>query len=112
MLWKLKKAFVLRAGQVDILADHLASCRYPVILCGDFNDTPSSYTYRRLTKKLNDTYIEQGKGLFGATYGGRLPSFRIDYILHTGTFRADDYYKYPVDLSDHFPITATLVKKP
>lgn len=112
MLWKLRKAFILRSAQVDNLSKHLATCPYPVILAGDFNDTPSSYTYHQLTKKLTDSFIESGHGLFNSTYAGKLPSFRIDYILHAPKFRSVAYSTFEVDLSDHYPITATLVKSP
>jgi endonuclease/exonuclease/phosphatase family metal-dependent hydrolase len=112
MLWKLRKAFILRSKQVNILAEHIATCPYPVILAGDFNDTPSSYTYHQLTKRLKDSFIESGKGLFMPTYAGKLPSFRIDYVLHSEKFKSESYTKFNVDLSDHYPITTTLVKLP
>ena len=50
-----------------------------MILCGDFNDTPLSYTYRQLSRKLTDSFIEKGRGI-GNTYIGEFPSFRICYI--------------------------------
>ncbi|MFZ4523575.1 MAG: endonuclease/exonuclease/phosphatase family protein [Bacteroidales bacterium] len=112
MLWKLRKAFILRATEVDNLSAHLAACRYPVILSGDFNDTPSSYTYHQLTKRLSDSFIESGHGIFQSTYAGEFPSFRIDYILHSAKFQSVSYQTFDIDLSDHFPITTTLVKRP
>ncbi len=112
LLWKLRKAFIIRSKQVNILAAHIASCRYPVILAGDFNDTPSSYTYNQLTKKLADSFVESGHGLFMTTYAGKFPSFRIDYILHSEKFKALSYATFHEDMSDHYPITATLVKTP
>ncbi len=110
MLWKLRKAFILRSKEVNILAVHIGACPYPVILSGDFNDTPSSYTYHQLTKRLKDSFPESGHGLFQSTYAGKLPSFRIDYILHSVQFKAISYGTFDVDLSDHYPITTTLVK--
>ncbi|MCX6267140.1 MAG: endonuclease/exonuclease/phosphatase family protein [Bacteroidetes bacterium] len=112
MLWKLRRAFILRSKQVLVLKEHLASCTYPVILSGDFNDTPTSFTYHQLTGKLTDSFIESGHGLFMSTYAGKFPSFRIDYILHSDKFRSISYHTSEVDLSDHFPITTTLVKIP
>jgi endonuclease/exonuclease/phosphatase family metal-dependent hydrolase len=112
LLWKLRKAFIIRSKQVKILSEHIASCRYPVILAGDFNDTPSSYTYHQLTNKLTDSFIESGDGLFKSTYAGKFPSFRIDYILHSHSFRSVFYETFNIDLSDHYPITTTLVKMP
>lgn len=110
IFWKLRRAFILRARQVDILKAHLATCRYPVILAGDFNDTPTSYTYHQLTRKLTDSFVESGRGLFMPTYAGNWPSFRIDYILHSDGFRSQAYELFRVDLSDHYPIAVNLVK--
>ena len=110
MLWKLRKAFIQRAAQVDLLKKHMASSPYPVILAGDFNDTPTSYTYNKLSSGLGDSFVECGSGLLNNTYAGQLPSFRIDYILHSGHFRAIAYMRPAIDLSDHYPITATLKK--
>ena len=112
MIWKLRKAFIIRAKQVNILTKHIASCPYPVILSGDFNDTPSSYTYHQLTNKLADSFIESGHGLFKSTYAGKLPSFRIDYVLHSKKFNSISYQTFDIDISDHYPITTTLVKLP
>lgn len=112
MLWKLRKAFILRSKQVAILSKHIAACPFPIILSGDFNDTPSSFTYHQLTMRLTDSFIESGHGLFMSTYAGKFPSFRIDYILHSDKFKAISYKNFDVNLSDHYPITATLVKIP
>jgi endonuclease/exonuclease/phosphatase family metal-dependent hydrolase len=109
MLWKLRKAFILRSKQVHILTGHIAACRYPVVLAGDFNDSPSSYTYHQLTTGLSDAFKEAGNRFFEGTYAGKLPSFRIDYILHSGEFHAMTYKKIDVMISDHYPITSTLV---
>lgn len=105
---KLKKAFVLRAEQVDIMKEQIRNSPYPVIVCGDFNDTPFSYTYNILEKGLNDSYRIAGKGLFGSTYAGKFPSYRIDYILFDDHFSAFNYIRYNTDLSDHFPVAVYL----
>ena len=112
MMWKLRKAFILRSKEVQILSRDIASCPYPVILSGDFNDTPSSFAYNQLTKRLTDSFIESGHGLFKSTYAGKFPSFRIDYILHSDKLKSVSYMNYNIELSDHYPITATLVKLP
>ena len=108
MMWKLRKAFIFRATQVESLIRDIAGSPYPVILAGDFNDSPASYTYHQLTTLLSDTFIQAGSGFFGSTYAGKFPAFRIDYILCSEAFSAVSYHKYDVDLSDHYPITATL----
>jgi endonuclease/exonuclease/phosphatase family metal-dependent hydrolase len=100
-------AFSIRAKQARAVAAHIRKCPYPVIVCGDFNDTPLSYTYHVLGKQLKDAFSQAGFGL-SHTYNGILPSFRIDYILYSPRFKARTYRCDRVDLSDHFPVTAVL----
>jgi endonuclease/exonuclease/phosphatase family metal-dependent hydrolase len=83
------------------------TCHYPIILCGDFNDTPASYSYNLLCKNLKDAFIERGTG-FGKTYAGKFPQFRIDYILHSKELRCTDYIRSDETFTDHYPITAYL----
>ena len=110
--WKLKKAFIFRAKEVDTLQKHLNASPYPIIMTGDFNDTPASYTYHQLTRKLKDSFVSCSNEFFGSTYAGRFPAFRIDYILHSDFFYAEDYQKYKLDFSDHYPVTATFLLNP
>ncbi len=111
ILRRMKWAFLRRAGQVEIINEHLRNCRYPVIICGDFNDTPNSYSYHTLSKGLKDAFLESGSG-FGQTYYGKFPSFRIDYILHSPSIFSWDYRTIHTDLSDHFPITCNITLDP
>ena len=102
---KLRGAFITRGTQADSVIKFMASSPYPVIVCGDFNDTPSSYTYRVISKGLKDSFRESGKG-FATTYNGTaFPSFRIDYILHSSKFKSYDHtVSKHLTTSDHFPI--------
>ena len=59
---RLKKAFIKRAAQADKIAEHISSSPYPVIVCGDFNDSSSSYAYHSISSGLNDAYRESGIG--------------------------------------------------
>jgi endonuclease/exonuclease/phosphatase family metal-dependent hydrolase len=104
---RLKNAFIHRASQVESLAKKINESPYPVIVCGDFNDTPVSYTYRTLTRKLYDSFVQGGNGI-GNTYIGKFPSFRIDYILHGKEFHSYDYCTLPEELSDHHAITSMI----
>ena len=104
---RLRDAFEKRAGQADLIAGHIENSPYPVIVCGDFNDTPVSYTYRRINGELSDAFVECGWGI-GRTYNGKFPSFRIDYILSGKEFETEYFARKKVRLSDHFPITGYL----
>lgn len=105
---KIKNAYIQRADQTDLVKAHLKNSPYPVIICGDFNDTPVSYTYNKLRKGMNDAFIKAGKGR-GNTYNGK-PPLRIDYILYSSEFEAISFEKVEAVLSDHFPIIAVLRK--
>ncbi len=102
---KFKKAFEKRAHQIEALKDHMDKSPHPIILMGDFNDTPSSYAYGQLSRDLDDAFVENGSG-FGQTYIGPYPSFRIDFILHSPELNNYQFDTWKVQFSDHYPISA------
>ena len=103
---RLKTSFFKRAKQVKAIKAHMSTSPYPIILCGDFNDTPTSFTYKQLSEGLNDSYTNAGSGL-GQTYNGKFPILRIDYILHSPEFKINSFKTTKVNLSDHLPIVST-----
>ena len=107
ILRRLKRGFIKRADQVQLVNESIRKCPYKVIVCGDFNDTPSSYAYHQIKGELKDAFMERGKG-FEKTYRGRMPAFRIDYILHDPDFETLEYKKIEQSITDHFPITARI----
>ncbi|MDP3145895.1 MAG: endonuclease/exonuclease/phosphatase family protein [Bacteroidota bacterium] len=109
ILRRLKRAFTRRTKQVDMVVAHMKTCKYKIILCGDFNDTAASYTYQQISKKLKDTFIEKGNG-FGQTYAGKWPQFRIDYIMHDKALKCVNYKRSEETFTDHYPITAYFQK--
>ncbi len=108
--YKLRAGFRLRAFQARRLADHMLQSPYPVVVCGDFNDTPVSYVYRKVRGNLKDAFVESGFGTSN-TYNGVLPSFRIDYILANQNFELENYRRDLVQFSDHFPVRCRLIPK-
>ncbi len=105
---KLKRAFIQRTEQAEILAGIIEKSPYKILICGDFNDTPLSYSYHTVSKGLKDAFVESGSGI-GNTYLGDLPSLRIDYILHSPDFESFNFEIDKVQLSDHYPISCTLI---
>jgi endonuclease/exonuclease/phosphatase family metal-dependent hydrolase len=98
----------IRAEQAQKLREHIAASKYPVIVCGDFNDTPNSYVYSILAAGLTDTFREKGLGP-GTTFAGALPLLRIDYIL---TEKSIVPYACRVVrdnvFSDHYPVFSSI----
>lgn len=93
----------MRANQAQRISDHMKNCPYPIIICGDFNDTPQSYTYHLLTQNLKDTFKEKGIGL-GTTYAGSIPALRIDYILTDKKIKVHSHEILKTNYSDHYPV--------
>ena len=103
---KLKNGFKKRADQVDLLVQHIQECPYPVVLAGDMNDVPYSYSYRCIKKVLSNAFEKTGNG-FGTSYNGKLPFLRIDNQFYSQSLRATNFMTHDqVPYSDHFPITA------
>ena len=107
LLKKMNAAYAKRAYQARFLADLIAESPYPVIVCGDMNDTPTSYAYRQISRNLHDSFRERGFGL-GTSYTGMYPSFRIDYIFFSEGFYCENFTTIRVKYSDHFPLCSYL----
>lgn len=111
---KISMAYVLRQHQAKTVHEHISECPYPVILCGDFNDSPASFSYNKLMHGLKDAFRCSGKGT-GTTYIGKdFPSYRIDYIAHDKQFNDFQYTVCKeLTVSDHYPIYTyiSIVKK-
>ncbi len=108
---RLKDAYIKRAQQVDMIAMNINRCRHPLIICGDFNDTPISYTYHQLSKNLKDAFMEEGRG-FGHTYQSFFPPVRIDYVLHSSRFSCLGFATIRRNYSDHYPLVARFQLNP
>ena len=102
---RLLKAAISRTEQSDRIAQEITESPYPIILCGDFNDTPVSYAYHTLSAELEDAFIDKGTGI-GNTYIGAFPSFRIDYILHSESLETAAFRVLPEKYSDHHAVVA------
>lgn len=108
MIEKIRYGFEERGLQADSIDKSVSKSPYPVILCGDFNDTPSSYAYQTIRGNLADAFVNAGSGL-GRTYIGKFPSYRIDYIFYSDELNCIKYKTHPEKLSDHHPISARFI---
>lgn len=102
---KLKEAFLQREEQANFIAQHIRNSPHPVLVCGDMNDTPSSYAYGQLAQNLTDAFREKGSGI-GSTYAGFLPFLRIDYIFTSPINQVEGFKVLSKSTSDHYPIYA------
>lgn len=105
---RLRDGFIRRSVEVSTITAHMATSPWPVVYCGDLNDTPMSYSYHELLRSgLEDAFVESGRGI-GHTYIGDAPSFRIDHILYGPAFRSWGFRTLPDELSDHRAIISHL----
>lgn len=109
LLRQLSAAAVLRAPEADSVAAFIDQYKdKSIILCGDFNDSPISYTHRRLAQKLIDCYVATGLGP-GISYHVGGMYVRIDNIMCSA-----DLCPYSakvlnqITASDHYPICVWL----
>ncbi len=116
---RLAKNYQRRADQADSLALFVASSPYPTVVCGDMNDTPISYVYRRVRGNLTDSFVMRKDGN-NATFDGFMNIFRIDYIfvgrgdgaeersrdeiVEPTTLIPRSYISPDVHYSDHYPV--------
>jgi endonuclease/exonuclease/phosphatase family metal-dependent hydrolase len=106
---KLQTAYVKRADQARRVVNHVKTSPYPTIVCGDFNDTPMSYTYNQFDRVLTDAFRNTSNGI-GVTYVGKMPAGRIDYIFHSPELASNNFKIQKEVLSDHRAISCTISK--
>lgn len=104
---RLKLNYRRRAIQVDTVARMIAATRYPVVVVGDFNDTPVSYTYKKMRGKLRDSFIDAGSG-FAYTYNRLFSMLRIDYVFYSDSFEGMTYRSDNLPWSDHNPVVVRM----
>lgn len=109
---KLGQSAAKRALQAEAVHQYVVShSQYPVIVLGDFNDNPISYSRRTIANGLTDCFVARGNGL-GLSYNQKGFNFRIDHIMCS-----DDYEPLrcvvdtKIDCSDHYPMVCWLKKR-
>ncbi len=93
-------------AQVALVAEHIGTSPYPLILCGDLNNTQYSQVNGLLKKDLKDSFLEKGKGL-GTTLIFKFMPFRIDYVLVDPILEITEHRNFDVAYSDHYPVRAS-----
>ena len=103
---RMKNSYVKRAEQAEMIREHINTSPHPIIICGDFNDTPLSYAYNHIKGNLTDAFNISGKGV-GKSFI-KIPALRIDYILHNKDIKSSNYTRHNKQLSDHYPISCEI----
>jgi endonuclease/exonuclease/phosphatase family metal-dependent hydrolase len=108
LLIRISKAFKQQQQQAEIFKKHEKQCEYPIIICGDMNNSAFSYVYRNIKGTLKDSFEEAGTG-FGATYKFKYYPTRIDYIFADEKMTVKMFESFPeFENSDHYPIMAQM----
>ncbi len=97
----------IRADQADTISRFVAASPYRVIVCGDFNDGAMSYAYRKIGRKMDDTFVEAARGKTN-TYRGFFNLLRIDFIFVDRRFEVLSYSSPRLGVSDHYPVVSRL----
>lgn len=110
LMKKIANSMVKRAPEAEAVRSYVETHRlkHPIVVCGDFNDTPISYTHHTMAQGLTDCFAEAGCGL-GLSYNRKGFNFRIDHIFCSTHFtpiacKVDS----KMDASDHYPVTCSM----
>lgn len=110
ILKKLMEHTVIRTQQTKETVAYIQSQPdKSVIVCGDLNDTPVSYTHRCFTRAgLQDAYTRAGR-FVGRSFNRDAIYVRIDHIFCSKNFRAySSYVDRSAKGSDHYPLVTYL----
>ncbi len=110
-LRELIPSFKNRANQTGIinrfLNDREDAQEMPILICGDMNDTPSSFSYRSMRSTLGDAWVDAGRGP-GITFKEAPFWFRIDHVFHSSHFHTlQARIIKEKTKSDHYPVLVT-----
>lgn len=103
---KLDVGFRNHVRQAQAIRQVLDDTPGDVIVMGDMNDTPGSFTYRTVCgDDMRDAWAETG---FGPTYtfNAHHMYVKIDHILYRGDMRALSCRRDKAGDSDHYPLVA------
>jgi endonuclease/exonuclease/phosphatase family metal-dependent hydrolase len=105
---RISEAFKKQQQQAEIIMEHKAACEYPMILCGDMNNSAFSYVYRSIKGNMKDCFEVAGQG-FGRTYNFKYYPARIDYIFADEKMNVKSFTNFPDFInSDHLPVMSRI----
>lgn len=103
---RMKEGFEYRNEQLLEVETYVAGSRYPVIICGDFNEMPIGFSYGKLRQNFRNAFEEAGQGL-GFTLNRHPYCVRIDqqFVSSDWIVRKCEVLSH-IEVSDHFPVVA------
>ncbi len=104
---RVASAFKKQQSQVEAILEHKQKTSHPVMICGDLNNTPFSYSYRKLKDGMQDAFRERGNGL-GTTFKFEKFPMRIDYIFASEGLDIISFDTMEKTFSDHYAVWATV----
>jgi endonuclease/exonuclease/phosphatase family metal-dependent hydrolase len=102
MLGSIRRFSKIRVKQTESIIKNVKNNENPIVICGDFNDPPLSYTYNMYAKYLKDAFKNCGCG-FGTTYAGDIPGLKIDHVFYNNKIKMLSSEIKSVNFSDHYP---------
>jgi endonuclease/exonuclease/phosphatase family metal-dependent hydrolase len=109
LLIKLAEANAKRATEIDAVRSYVQEhSHYPIIVCGDFNDSPISYSRHAMAQDLTDCFVTSGRGI-GLSYNQKAFLFRIDHVFCSSQITPYNCrVSAEIDASDHYPVVCWL----
>lgn len=105
---RISVAFAKQQQQAEIIKQHKKGCKFPLVVCGDMNNSAFSYVYRNIKGNMQDCFEAAGSG-FGQTYTFKYYPARIDYIFADKRMSVKQFTNFPDFVnSDHLPIMARM----
>ncbi len=107
IIGRIMKSAAKRAVSADTTADYISRHRHePLIVVGDFNDTPISYAYTTIGSGLTSAFASTGGGL-GRSFGRDAIIVRIDHQFCSDHFKPyAAHIDRSITVSDHYPLVS------
>ncbi len=98
-----------RLEHLDIITEKVSEIELPLVLVGDWNNTPDSQEVERVLEHLNDAHalggIDNG---FTFAFGSAQASVRIDYIFTSKDLEVHKTKAIDTNVSDHLPVVSKI----
>ncbi|HEY6045111.1 MAG TPA: endonuclease/exonuclease/phosphatase family protein [Pyrinomonadaceae bacterium] len=102
-----------RLFEWEQLLEALKDVTGPLIVVGDFNDTPDGGAYKLMRERFDDAWMDNASTNPGFSYPADKPAKRIDYILlrHGDQTQTKRSWTMNTLASDHIPVIADVEVK-